>query len=370
LSGEQREYAETVRGSADTLLGLINDILDFSKIEAGRLSVEPIPFDLEVAAEEVVELFAAKAAEKHLNLVLRYAPDTPNRVVGDAGRVRQVLTNLVGNAIKFTEAGYVFVNVECERRDESRAWFRCTVEDTGIGIPAEKLAHIFDRFTQADTSTTRKYGGTGLGLAISKQLVELMGGEIGLRSQAGQGSTFWFMLPLPLDPEREQAPAMVASDLVDVRVLVVDDNVVNRRVLHELVTRWGMRNGGFASGAEALSALRAARAAGDPFRIAIVDLNMPEMDGEMLGRAVKSDPDLQETVLVLLTSSGQRGDAKRMAEAGFAAYLTKPVRPSVLMDALATAWGERNHRREAVLITRHSIAERPRPALAEAPSSV
>ncbi|MGH7857923.1 MAG: histidine kinase dimerization/phospho-acceptor domain-containing protein, partial [Candidatus Binatia bacterium] len=159
LSGEQREYAETVRGSADTLLGLINDILDFSKIEAGRLTIEPIPFDLEVAAEEVVELFAAKAAEKDINLVLRYAPDTPNRVIGDPGRVRQVLTNLVANAIKFTDAGYVFVNIECDRQESARAWFRCAVEDTGIGIPPEKRDNIFDRFTQADTSTTRKYGG-------------------------------------------------------------------------------------------------------------------------------------------------------------------------------------------------------------------
>ena len=174
LENEQREYAETIRSSADTLLGLINDILDLSKIEAGKLTIEPIPFDLEIAAAEVVELFAAKAAEKRLNLILRYAPDAPHRVIGDPGRIRQILTNLVGNAIKLTETGHVLVNLECERRDDATAWMRFTVEDTGIGIALDKQQTIFGRFTQADASTTRKYGGTGLGLAISKQLVELM----------------------------------------------------------------------------------------------------------------------------------------------------------------------------------------------------
>jgi len=369
LTPEQREYGETVRNSADTLLGLINDILDFSKIEAGRLSIEPIPFDLEVAAEEVVELLASKASEKNLNLVLRYAPDTPSRVIGDPGRVRQILTNLVANAVKFTDKGHVFVNIEIQRQDGGVGQFRFSVEDTGIGIGEETQQHIFERFTQADTSTTRKYGGTGLGLAICRELVHLMGGEISVRSQMGRGSTFWFMLPLSLDSAREPIPAPVVSDLMDVRVLIVDDNEVNRRVYHELITRWGMRNGAFASAAEALSALREARTQGDPFQMALVDLNMPEVDGEMLGRAIKADPRIRDTVLLLLTSSGQKGDSKRMAEAGFAAYLTKPVRPSMLMDALATAWAGRDRRKEAVLITRHSLAEREYAAVRETEDS-
>ena len=357
LENEQREYAETIRSSADTLLGLINDILDLSKIEAGKLTIEPIPFDLEIAAAEVVELFAAKAAEKRLNLILRYAPDAPHRVIGDPGRIRQILTNLVGNAIKFTETGHVLVNLECERRDDATAWMRFTVEDTGIGIALDKQQTIFGRFTQADASTTRKYGGTGLGLAISKQLVDLMRGEITLSSQAGEGSTFRFVLPMTLDRERQDAPPAPAADLVDVRVLIVDDNAVNRRVLHELITRWGMRNGGFASGAEALVALRAARATGDPYQIAIVDLNMPGMDGEMLGRAVKADPELRDTLLLLLTSSSQQGDVRRMAEIGFAGYMNKPMRPSLLLDTLATAWAERDAHRLPLRLTRPIRAE-------------
>ncbi|MGH7819082.1 MAG: PAS domain S-box protein, partial [Candidatus Binatia bacterium] len=196
LSPEQREYAETVRSAADTLLGLINDILDFSKIEAGRLSIEPIPFDLEVASEELAELLAPRAHEKGIDLALRYAPGAPRRVIADPGRIRQVLTNLLGNAVKFTAKGHVFVEVACERHENGKGTFRFSVEDTGIGIAPEKLAHVFERFTQADSSTTRKYGGTGLGLAISKQIVELMGGEIGVRSRPGEGSTFWFTLPL------------------------------------------------------------------------------------------------------------------------------------------------------------------------------
>jgi PAS domain S-box-containing protein len=363
LAPEQREYAETIRSCADALLGLINDILDFSKIEAGKLQIEPIPFDLEIAAQEVAELLAPKAAEKGLDLVLRYAPDTPNRLIGDPGRIRQILTNLVNNAIKFTEKGHVFIDVVCDRRDGATAWLRFAVEDSGIGIPPDTRGRIFERFTQADASTTRRYGGTGLGLAISKQLTELMGGSIGLESEPGRGSTFWFLLPLPLDLVQQQAPMVTPPSLADVRVLIVDDNGVNRRVLHELVTRWGMRNGGFASGAEALIALREARASGDPFRIAVVDMNMPEMDGEMFGRAVKADPELRDTVLVLLTSSGENGDARQMAQAGFAAYMTKPVRPSVLMDALATAWFERQIRGEALRVTRRAA---PQPAPSDA----
>jgi PAS domain S-box-containing protein len=360
LTPEQREFAETVRTSADALLAIINDILDFSKIEAGKLVIEPTSFDLRQAVEEVADLLSTKAHEKRLDLIVRYAPDAPRHLLGDVGRLRQVLTNLVGNAIKFTHTGHVLINVEPmadggwsnEGLDENKADFgkrhessavRISVEDTGIGIAPGKLEHIFDKFTQADASTTRRYGGTGLGLAISKQLIDLMGGQMGVTSHLGEGSTFWFTLTLPLAAE---APAArpPAVDLAGVRVLIVDDNAVNRRVLHEQITSWGMRNGGFASGREALEALRQAQAIGDPYQMAIVDYQMPDMNGEMLARVIKSDPALRQTVLVMLTSSAQRGDAQRMMAAGFAAYLVKPVRQSQLMNALATAWGDHTQR--------------------------
>ena len=353
LSGEQREYAETIRSCAETLLGLINDVLDFSKIESGKLAIEPIPFDLELAAQEVVELLAAKATEKKLDMILRCAPDTPTRVIGDPGRVRQVLTNLANNALKFTEVGEVVVDVSCDRRDEKTAWIRFRVQDSGIGIPLDKQQHVFERFTQADSSTTRKYGGTGLGLAISKQLVELMEGSMGLESEPGKGSTFWFVLPLALDLERADEPSIDHTDLRGLRVLIVDDNAVNRRVLKELLTRWGMNGEQVASGPQALGAMRAAAASGNPFQIALVDMNMPEMDGEMVGRAIKADTVLRPAVLVLLTSSGQRGDEQRLSEAGFAAYMTKPVRPSVLLDAMVSAWAKREQEAAAVRVGRH-----------------
>jgi PAS domain S-box-containing protein len=355
LSPEQREYTETIRSCADTLLGLINDILDFSKIEAGKLRIEAIPFDLETAAQEVMELLAVKASEKGLNLVLRYDPDAPNQLIGDPVRVRQVLTNLASNAIKFTNAGHVFVNIECERRDDGRAWIRFAVEDSGIGIPVDKQHDIFERFVQADASTTRKYGGSGLGLAISKQLVELMGGHIRLRSEPEKGSTFSFLVPMTLDLEKGQEPRLKTKNLTNVRALIVGDNALNRRVLQELATRWNMPNEACASEAEALAALREAHGHGDPFQVAIVDLGITG-GGDVLGRAVKSDPDLRHTTLVLLTSSRQTRHARRAAEVGFVAQLTKPVRPSALMETLITAWREAGHGRKALRISRRETA--------------
>jgi two-component system, sensor histidine kinase and response regulator len=338
LTDEQREFAEIVQSSADALLTIINDILDFSKIEAGKLTIEPVPFDLRQVIEEVAEILATKVEAKGLDLILRYDPAAPHHLVGDTGRLRQVLTNLAGNAVKFTHTGHIFINVECEKQTDAETSLRISVEDTGIGIPEEKLDHIFEKFTQADASTTRQYGGTGLGLAICTQLIELMGGEIGVNSSPGNGSTFWFKLCLPRHSE-PLAPVPAMTSLRGVRVLIVDDNQINRRVLHEQISNWGMRNGGFASGPEALVALRAAQAADDPYQIAILDYQMPEMDGEMLARAIKADPLLQETMLVMLTSIGQLGEAERMKEAGFAAHLVKPARQTQLMDALTKAWG-------------------------------
>ena len=338
LTAEQREFAETVRSSAEALMTIINDILDFSKIEAGRLMLELLPFDLPRAVEEVGELVAATAEEKGLDLILSIAPDAPRQVIGDVGRLRQVLLNLVGNAIKFTPQGHVFVKVECEARTEHDAQVRFSVEDTGIGIPEDKLVHIFEQFTQADASTTRRYGGTGLGLTISRQLVELMGGRLEVTSHVGAGSTFWLNLRLPLAEAGSTTPSP-PRDLAGVRVLIVDDNPVNRRVLHEQVVQWGLCTGSVASGAEALAALRSAQTSGDPYQIALLDYQMPEMNGEMLGRAIKADPTIRETVLVLLTSVSQRMDAQRSTAAGIAAVLIKPVRTLQLMNTLATVWG-------------------------------
>jgi PAS domain S-box-containing protein len=356
LSDRQREFVQIARSSADSLLNIINDILDFSKIEAGKLSIEPIPFDLQTTVEEVGEILAAKAADKGLDLIVRFAPDAPRHVIGDLGRVRQVLTNLVGNAVKFTSAGHVLINIQCERQTERQAHLRFAVEDTGIGIAPDKLDCIFEKFTQADASTTRRFGGTGLGLAISKQLTELMGGDIAVTSQPGKGSTFLFTLPFDL-PHEPLPAAPPRTSLEGVRVLIVDDNEVNRRVLHEQVSSWRMRNGGFASGEEALAKLREARAASDPYHIAILDYQMPGMDGEMLARAIKADPELRATLLVMLTSLGRPDNTNRLKEAGVFACLLKPVRQSKLWDVLAEAWGAHTRQSPVQLLTRPAPAK-------------
>ena len=356
LNTEQREYAETVRHSADALLSIINDILDFSKIEAGKMTVEPIPFDLRLAVEEMAELMAAKAREKGLDLILRFSPETPSRVVGDPGRIRQILINLSGNAIKFTSKGHIFLSVECEERTAGQARLLFSVTDTGIGIPTGKLGDVFERFTQADASTTRKYGGTGLGLSISKQLVELMGGKMGVESKVGEGSRFWFTLPLPVDLNPPDA-APIDIDMTGVRVLGVDHNPTNLFVLREQLNSWGLRNDSSSSAEDALALLRAAHSAGDPFHIAILDQQMPTMDGEQLARTIKADAQLKNTALVLLTSVGNRGDAARMREAGFSAYLTKPARESQLLNALMTVWDSQKRAPSAQFVTRHSLAQ-------------
>jgi signal transduction histidine kinase/DNA-binding response OmpR family regulator len=365
LTAEQREFAETVRSSADALMTIINDILDFSKIEAGKLMLEPLPFDLPRAVEEVGELVAAAAEDKGLDVILSIAPDVPRRVIGDVGRLRQVLLNIVGNAIKFTSQGHVWIKVQCEVWTDQDVQVRFAVEDTGIGIPEDKLVPIFDQFTQADASTTRRYGGTGLGLAISRQLVELMDGSLGVTSQVGMGSTFWVSLTLPLADSTSPPPAP-PEELVGIRVLIVDDNPVNRWVLHEQVVQWGLRNGSVASGTEALAALRTAQVSGDPYQIAILDYQMPEMDGEILGQAIKADPALRETVLVLLTSVSQRMNTQRLTAAGFAAVLVKPVRTLQLMNALATVWGSQASNGTSVGVKAPTLGGPHTPTLASA----
>ncbi len=340
LTPQQRDYAETVRQSAEALLTVINDILDFSRIEAGKLTLEPGPFDLLGAVEDVTDLLGITAQQKGLELVLRVAPDTPRYLVGDAGRIRQVLLNLLGNALKFTERGHVLVSVESDAEQAAASWIRFAVEDTGIGIPEDKLGQIFDKFTQVDASVTRRVGGTGLGLAICQQLVTLMGGRLGVRSQVGAGCVFWFSLPLSPDPN-PPLRRLPRADLAGVRVLIVDDNPVNCQVLEEQVAAWGLRPLSCLTGDGALPALRLALEEGDPFSLALVDFHMPGLSGLDVARAVSADPALRGTLLVLLSSVDGVVNPGRLRQAGFSAWLVKPVRPSQLQDTLSRLWAQR-----------------------------
>jgi len=362
LTSEQREYSEAVSNSANALLILINDILDFSKIDAGKLDLEVLDFDLRTALDELNDLLAFKAQEKGLEYICKIRANVPSRLRGDPGRLRQVLTNLVGNAIKFTPQGEVKVGVSLVTETEQDATLRFEVADTGIGIPESSANTLFQPFVQGDASTTRKYGGTGLGLNISKQLVELMGGQIGVKSQEGQGSTFWFTVTL-----EKQAGAHIEEEPADIRslfsgkhVLIVDDNATNRQVLTCQLKAWEIRSEAAADGYEALALLREALERQDSFSAVLVDMQMPGMDGETLGIAIKSDPRLHSIPLIMLTSIGRRGDAARIREHGFAAYLTKPVKQSDLCDCLATVFGapaSPTRGPSPPLVTRHSISE-------------
>ena len=364
LSGRQKELAAIARESANILLALINDILDFSKIESGKLDIEPIPFDLAHMVEEAVAPFAAEASAKGLELLVSHPAGMPRRVIGDAGRIRQVLLNLVSNAVKFTGQGHVLAGVEAEPGAVGQARLRFFVEDTGCGITTEQQARLFERFVQGDSSTTRRYGGTGLGLSISKRLVELMGGEIGVECRSGGGSLFWVRLTLPLDPLSPPPPPR--SDLAGVRVLVVDGHEISRKVLWELLTAWGLRTDTVSSGAEALVRLRSAVREGDPFKIAVLDYRLPDMDGLSLGRAIKADAALRTTLLGVATSLGQRENAEIVRAAGFSLCLVKPIQPSQLLELLTASWALHIEGRDTDLLTHRALAEARLPA---APSS-
>jgi PAS domain S-box-containing protein len=352
LNEEQRRYAEIVRGSGESLLGLINDILDFSKIEAKKLDLEMLEFDLSSLLDDFAATLAVRAHEKGLELLCAADPTVPTLLRGDPGRLRQILTNLTGNAVKFTHAGEVAVrvalveemklrNTQTARKNQNDVLLRFSVRDTGIGIPAAKVGLLFDKFSQVDASTTRKFGGTGLGLAISKQLAELMGGETGVISEVGKGSEFWFTARLGTQTEGAQAKSHPPANLRDVRALIVDDNATNREILTTRLTSWGLRPTGIKDGPGALQDLFRALDENDPFRIAVIDMQMPGMDGEALGRAIKADARLSDTRMVMLTALGTRGDARRFQEIGFAAYATKPIRHQELKVVLSLTLAER-----------------------------
>jgi signal transduction histidine kinase/DNA-binding response OmpR family regulator len=360
LSAEQYEYADTVRNSADSLLAIINDVLDYSKIEAGKLDLELIDFDLQVALEEVNDLLALKAHEKGLEYLSSIDSQVPTQIIGDPGRVRQILVNLVGNAIKFTDEGEIVIRVSVEAETDSDVALRFGVRDTGIGITPEQSTRLFESFSQADTSTTRKYGGTGLGLTISKRLTAMMGGRIHVDGTPGLGSEFWFTAVFEKQPQGRAKSITLPEDIRGKYILIVDDNATNRHILRDLLTTWGCRHREVSGGQEALEVLSAAVKKDTAFDIAILDMQMPVMDGAMLGRRIKETPAIADTIMVMMTSMGDRGDAKRFAKIGFSAYLTKPVKPSQLFDCLSTVAGipkKQSARRQVPIVTRHSLAE-------------
>ncbi|MCU7922123.1 MAG: response regulator [Candidatus Thiodiazotropha sp. (ex Dulcina madagascariensis)] len=353
LSREQHNFAKTVKNSAESLLGLINDILDFSKVEAGKLELEPIDFDIGPIMNAFGTSIAFRVHEKKLELICPANPVQHQWFNADPRRIRQILTNLVGNAIKFTKQGEIAVRYSVQAQTETRTRLYIAVTDTGIGISTKQQERLFERFSQADGSTTRQYGGTGLGLAISKQLVELMGGEIGVESEPGKGSTFWFTLDLANAAAHQPIPTM--TDLRGQKILVVDDNATNRNLLDQLLSNWQVEHNLADSGGAALEALFAAHAEEHPYDIAILDMQMPGMDGVQLGAAIKNDSNLADTRLLMLSSQGQRGDAKKFKTAGFAGYLSKPIEQSELYNILLQVAG--NTLDDAWLVTRHTTRE-------------
>ncbi|KHE92297.1 Signal transduction histidine-protein kinase BarA [Candidatus Brocadiaceae bacterium S225] len=360
LTPEQYEYAATVYGSADSLLTIINDILDFSKIESGKLQMENINFDLRVAVESVANVLAVEAHEKGMELSCFISPKVLPLLRGDPGRLRQVLINLTGNAIKFTDRGEVGISVIMVEETESHITVQFNVKDTGIGIPADSMDRLFKSFSQADASTTRKYGGTGLGLAISKQITELMGGQIGVESEESKGSTFWFTAVLEKQPLANQQAPVDLGDIENKRVLVVDDNDTNRYIFRKYLESWHCRVEVAASAKEAMKRLRSAVNESDPFKIALLDYCMPDVDGGSLCREIKAESQLHDLILVMLTSVGRRGDADRFQELGFAAYLIKPVKKLQLFDCLRIVSGKSASIEKDTtgkIVTQYSIAE-------------
>jgi PAS domain S-box-containing protein len=387
LNDEQRRYAEIVRASGESLLSLINNILDFSKIEAKKFDLETIDFDLSSLLDDFAAMLAVRAHEKGLELLCAADLNVPTLLRGDPGRLRQILTNLAGNAIKFTQTGEVAIRVSLkeeggkqgvgcgEQGSQSRGHgtanisfgsekenetvlLRFSVRDTGIGIPADKICRLFEEFSQVDASTTRKYGGTGLGLAISRQLAELMGGEAGVSSEEGKGSEFWFTVLLGKQAVVEQAESLSPADLRGVRVLIVDDNATNREILTTRLTSYGMRPMEARDGLEAIRDLYQALDDNDPFRCAVIDMQMPGMDGEAVGRAIKVEKRLADTKMVMLTSMGTRGDARRFQEIGFSAYSTKPIQHRELKAVLSQVLTSRDTEPMMQSIaTRHTVRE-------------
>ncbi|MCJ7612388.1 MAG: response regulator [Candidatus Aminicenantes bacterium] len=359
LSADQQQYLDGIKVSAEALMNIINDILDFAKIEAKKIEIEAIGYSLYDTVFNTVSALALQAHKKGLELACHIPPHVADKVIGDPGRLRQVLVNLMSNAIKFTDKGEIILSLEVESKSETEALFRFEVKDTGIGIPEHKQRIIFDPFSQADSSTTRKYGGTGLGLTITAQLVELMGGKISIKSEVDKGSKFIFTLPLGLQKDApEDLVWAKMTDLQDISVLVVDDNATNRLILLEILSSWGMKPTAVDSGEAALAALKQAVSQGQPYKLALIDACMPEMDGFTLAEHINSSTENGKPIIMMLTSLGLRGDASRCLKLGISAYLVKPIKQNELLDSLRLALGTSlTQKGSGPLITQHSLRE-------------
>ncbi|MGB8658404.1 MAG: response regulator [Candidatus Zixiibacteriota bacterium] len=361
LTEEQHDYLKTAKESAQSLLSLLDDILDLSKIEAGRVELDSIDFNLRTTLEGVANTLAHRASTKGLELANTIHPEVPVLLRGDPVRIRQILMNLGGNAVKFTEKGEVVIRVELKGQTEDRATIRFSVTDTGIGIPTDKQKRIFENFTQADGSTTRKYGGTGLGLSISRRLVGVMGGQIGVESQPGKGSRFWFTVSLEKQKGfKSFPPSPPRPDIRGKRILVVDDNQTSRTILVKMLESFGCSTEAVESGAEAMHMLRKATHEERPFDVVLLDMQMPEMNGEETLRVIKQDPEIKHVPVVILTSIGERGDASRLEALGCAGYLTKPVKQSQLFDTTITVLSQKKadtKGKPISIVTRHTLSE-------------
>lgn len=361
LNKEQRESLGLVRLSAESLLSIINDVLDFSKIEAGKLEIESIPFDFRESLGETMKALAVRADQKGLELVYEVEPGVPEALLGDPGRIRQVLVNLVGNAIKFTERGEILVSVTEEEGRAESSLLHLRVQDTGVGIPADQQKRIFEAFSQADGSMARRFGGTGLGLTICARLAELMGGRIWVESEAGKGSTFHVTLRQAAQTKGHTAvAAMAPEELRDLAVLVVEDNATNRRVLEGMLNQWGMRATAVEGGRPALHALELAKNIGHAFPLILLDVQMPEMDGFAVAEHIQKNPALAGATIMMLTSAGHLGDAARCRELGISAYLVKPIRQAELLEAICHVLRKTSAENPAPLVTRHTLREEHR----------
>ncbi len=358
LKGKQVSYVKTLKSSSEVLLELLNSILDFSKVEAGKLELEHIPFDFMVLAEDIIDILNVQALEKNVELILRYDTETPRHLIGDPGRLRQVLINLIGNAIKFTDEGQVIIGIRAEKNSDGNNTFHVSVEDTGVGIPDDKVSRIFGKFNQADESTTREFGGTGLGLAICKEIISLMGGEICVESEVGKGSTFWFEVVL----EENSVHQLESFDLDHVnldgiKALIVDDSPTALEVLKEQLLSYNMNIFETTSSHEALEKMREAAAKGEPFEVIITDQKMPFMTGEQMAELISEDEQLHDTVMVMFTALPEKGDGARLSEKGFKGYLTKPLYPSEMPQMLNMIWQAKHQNLDLPLITRHTLKE-------------
>jgi signal transduction histidine kinase/CheY-like chemotaxis protein len=358
LTSEQRDSLGLVKLSAESLLSIINDILDFSKIEAGKLDMESIPFEMRESLGETMKALSYRAHQKGLELIYEVQPDVPETIVGDPGRIRQIIVNMVGNSIKFTERGEIFVSVEKESETPDSVRLHFAIKDTGVGIPADKQGEIFEAFSQADGSMARVYGGTGLGLTICTRLVGMMDGRIWVESELGKGSTFHFLISLTVQPGSNSRPCHLdPSRLRDLHALIVDDNSTNRRVLHGILSRWGMKPTAVDGGRAALQAIEVAKNAGYPFPLILLDGQMPEMDGFTLAEHIYKDPELVNATIMMLTSAGHLGDAARCNELGISAYLVKPIRQGELLDAICQVLDGTARKQPEPLVTRQTLRE-------------